>query len=263
MAEIITVQVSGFEMDVIKFGSGRENFVIVPGMSLTSVIPSAGFIEAAYKSFTEKYTVYVPDRRRNLPDDYSVFDMARDTAEALQTLGVEEADFFGASQGGMIVQVIAAKYPALARKIVLGSTASYPNATSRRVMEKWKSLAASGDIPSLNREVFRTIYSERYYEKNERAFRLLENVGTKEDLRRFLILAEATERFDAGDALSFVKCPSLVIGAEDDRVLSVDASYDTAARLGDTPYIYNNYGHAVYDEAPDYKDRLLCFLTEN
>ncbi|MCQ2456482.1 MAG: alpha/beta hydrolase, partial [Clostridia bacterium] len=110
---------------------------------------------------------------------------------------------------------------------------------------------------------FRTIYSQHLYETNERVFRLLENVGIKDESRRFLILAEATERFDAGDALSFVKCPSLVIGAEDDRVLSVDASYDTAARLVVIPYIYNDYGHAVYDEAPDYKDRLLCFLTEN
>ena len=42
---------------------------------------------------------------------------------------------------------------------------------------------------------------------------------TDEDLRRFIILAEGTEGFDAVAEVEKIACPVLIIGAYEDRVL--------------------------------------------
>jgi pimeloyl-ACP methyl ester carboxylesterase len=55
---------------------------------------------------------------------YSLEDMAKDTAGLLDALGVEKADIIGVSMGGMIAQVLAAKYPDRVRRlaIIMSST---------------------------------------------------------------------------------------------------------------------------------------------
>ena len=46
-------------MKHIVFGSGNKNFVILPGLSVHSVMGLADAIAEAYKDFCEEYTVYV------------------------------------------------------------------------------------------------------------------------------------------------------------------------------------------------------------
>ena len=46
----------------------------------------------------------------------------------------------------------------------------------------------------------------------------------------------------------------------DDRVLGAQASVDLAEALNCPCYIYEGYGHGVYDEAPDYLARISAFL---
>ena len=45
-----------------------------------------------------------------------------------------------------------------------------------------------------------------------------------------------------------------------DKVVGKDAQKEIAEKLGCDIYMYGNeYGHAVYDEAPDYIDRIMDF----
>ena len=46
----------------------------------------------------------------------------------------------------------------------------------------------------------------------------------------------------------------------DDRVLGAQAAVDLAEALNYPCYIYEGYGHGVYDEAPDYLARIAAFL---
>ena len=67
--------------------------------------------------------------------------------------------------------------------------------------------------------------------------------------------------------LANLKCPTLVLGAELDRTLGVIASREIAEALerNGVPvelYVYENYGHAAYDEAPDFRSRILEFLKK-
>ena len=57
-----------------------------------------------------------------------------------------------------------------------------------------------------------------------------------------------------------------MIGSKDDRVLGAEASEQIAENLKGREdvvlYMYDGFGHAAYDTAPDYKERILDFLNE-
>ncbi|MBQ9030962.1 MAG: alpha/beta fold hydrolase [Parasporobacterium sp.] len=121
---IETVSTNDFTMKYCKFGTGEKTFVILPGLSIQSVLDSADLIAEAYQLFAKDFTVYVFDRREELPASYSVYEMAQDTAAACQTLGMEDINLFGASYGGMAAMEIAIQYPELIEKVVLVSTSA-------------------------------------------------------------------------------------------------------------------------------------------
>ena len=108
---IETVHTDTFSMNFFRFGRGEETLVILPGLSVQSVMGVADAVAAAYQPLADVFTVYVFDRRTELPASYSVREMARDTATAFQMLGLKKVCLFGASQGGMIALVIAVEHP--------------------------------------------------------------------------------------------------------------------------------------------------------
>jgi pimeloyl-ACP methyl ester carboxylesterase len=65
-------------------------------------------------------------RRRVGPDQYSLSDMAEDTAGLIRELGISPAHVVGASMGGMIGQVLAAEHPEVVRSLtsIMSTTGS-------------------------------------------------------------------------------------------------------------------------------------------
>ncbi len=57
------------------------------------------------------------------PGPYSIAGMAADSAAVLDAAGIERADIFGISMGGMIAQEFALQYPERVGKLILGCTA--------------------------------------------------------------------------------------------------------------------------------------------
>ena len=249
------------KMDYIKFGSGKKAFVILPGLSIHSVMGLEDEIAEAYKEFSEEYTVYVFDRARDIQEGYSIRDMARDTAASMKKLKIKNADVFGASQGGMIVLYLAIDYPELVHKMILGSTLARRNDQADRVIGEWIRLAKKRDELALLNSFADQVYSENTLQLY-REMLITTNKGiSEEEYQRFIILAEACKTFDCTDELSKIKCEVLVIGSEGDRVVTVEGSKEIAEALDCEIYIYDDsYGHGVYDEALDYKKRCLEFL---
>ena len=112
--QIETVKTETFSMDFFRFGQGEKILVILPGVSVQSVMAFASFVARDYKILADDYTIYVFDRRKNLPDSYPICEMARDTLEALKVLNLAPVSLFGASQGGMIAQYYIDQHPARA-----------------------------------------------------------------------------------------------------------------------------------------------------
>lgn len=254
--EICAFRNSQFEMEYCSFGSGPRPFVIIPGISMKPVMPSAAAIAAGFQDFTTDWTVYVFDRKKNIEPGYSVWDMARDTAEVMQSLGLSGCDIFGASQGGMMAQAIAVTHPELVHALYLGSSHARPSNMGYSVMKGWITLSQSGDIPALNHDINGKVYSPAYYDTYRAIFAQLEQDGSREEADRFAILAQACNDFDIYDRLDEVKCPVFVAGSWEDHTLSGEASVEIARKLRCPLYMYSGYSHAVYDEAPDFRARM-------
>ncbi len=263
-ASVETVSAGDIEMDYAVFGNGKKSFVILPGLSVHSVMESADAIAEAYKEFTEEYTVYVFDRTKKLKEGYTIEDMADDTAAAMKALDIQDADIFGASQGGMIAMYIAIDHPELVHRMVLGSTLARPNATFEHIANEWIQLAKDKDEEGLLASFADNVYSEATL-REYRDYLISSNLGiTDEEYERFLIQSEACMNFDCYDKLTDIKCPVLVLGSEGDHVVTAEGSKEIADALGCEIYLYDaNYGHGVYDEAADYKERCLNFFNED
>ncbi len=258
-----TVKTDQVEMDYFTFGNGRQDLVILPGLSLRSVMNSEDAVASAYSQFGREYRITLFDRRKDLPEDYSVSEMAEDTAKAIMALGIENACLFGTSQGGMIAMLIAIRYPHLVKKLALGSAAAEMNGTAKEVLSGWISLAEKRDAEGLVNSMIDRIYSEDTLSLYRDALLQANADPTEEELSRFVILAKAAADFSCYEELAKITCPVFVIGSEGDRVLTGEASLKIAKKLNCPVFLYgDSFGHAVYDEAPDYKNRLQDFFKD-
>lgn len=261
-----TVRTAAFSMDYFRFGTGGKVLVILPGLSIQSVMGAADAVADAYRSLEDRFTIYVFDRRSDMPPSYSVHDMARDTAEAFRVLGLREVCLFGASQGGMIALVLAIAYPELVGRLALGSTSAHVQSEQFRVLESWAQLAREQDRVGLYLAFGREIYPPAVFEQYREALVAAAGTVTEEDLRRFIILVEGTKDFNVVGELDRISCPVLALGVFEDSVLDSDATMEIAENLDYRAdfrlYMYIGYGHAAFDTAPDYRQRLLNFFSD-
>ncbi|MBR4196483.1 MAG: alpha/beta hydrolase [Synergistaceae bacterium] len=265
--QIETVRTESFTMDYLRFGNGKKPLVIIPGLSVQSVMKFSGAVAESYKLLADDFTVYLFERRNELPSSYSVYDMSRDTAEAIRALKLGGVCLFGVSQGGMIAMKIAADNPGLVRSLILGSTSAHVTRTQFSVIDEWIQFAKAGNAEGLYLSFGEKLYPESVFEQSRKLLIDSAKTVTPEELTRFVILAEATKDFDAADDLKKIACPVLVIGSKDDKVLGGEASEKIFESLKDKPgcelFMYDGYGHAAYDTAPDYRERMLKFFLSH
>lgn len=254
-------------MPFFRFGEGKKTMVILPGLSVQSVMTAAPAVARQYACFAKDFTVYLFDRRENLPPVYSIYDMANDTAKAMQSLGLQKVCLFGASQGGMMAMTIAAIHPELVERLALGSTACQIKGNRSRAISDWIGYAQKGEKEQLYLAFGKKLYPPKVYAQYKDALIQLSKTVTQTDLDRFIILASGIRGFDFTDMLREIRCPILAIGDAADALLGTAAVPEMEEQLKDNPdfetYMYHGYGHAAYDTAPDYQQRLYRFFTAN
>lgn len=266
MIPIETVKTEDFSMDYFKYGKGPRTMVLVPGISVKSVMNDADAVADAFSISHDDFTTYVIDRRKELPPEYSVLDMARDTAGAIKQLGLTDIYIFGASQGGMIAMTIAIEHPELVKKMALASTSSHITDEQYEALKEWKELAEKGDRTGLYLRFGEMIYPPAVFEQFKDYFIETSKTVTDEELERFVILASGTKGFDVSDRLQEIKCPVLTTGTFEDAVLDSDATMEIAEKLDYRDdfrlYMYTGFGHASFDTAPDYRKRVMDFFLD-
>lgn len=262
---LATVQADTFTMDYLRFGNGAKPLVIIPGLSVQSVMGSAQAITESYKLLTEDFTLYVFDRRKEVPQSYSIDDMARDTAEAIQLLGLKNVYLFGASQGGMIAMKIAINNPELVERMILGSTTADVTDSRFSVIDEWIGFAKAGNAEGLYLSFGEAVYPPSVFEQSRELLREAAKTVTPDELKHFITIAEGTRGFNVIDELQKITCPVLVIGANDDRILGGEASREIMEHISGKQncelFMYDGFGHAAYDIAPDYRERMLKFFV--
>lgn len=256
-----TVKIYNTTMDYIVFGKGTKPLVIIPGLSLNRVKGAGVSLAYMYRKFAKEYRVYVFDRKEIITEGYTIKEIAKDTAFAMKELGIYNAYIFGVSQGGMIAQYLAMDYPELVEKLVLGVTLSRQNETVKSTVELWIQFAENNDLQSFVEDMLIKMYSPQYIKKYRMLIPIMIKMSKKADLKRFTILAKACLTCDTYEELYKISCPVLVLGGKLDRVVTGEASEEIAEKLCCEIYLYEGLGHAAYEEAKDFNNRIYDFFA--
>ena len=258
-----SVPIDGTVMRYVAFGRGSQRLVILPGLSdgLATVRGKALLLAPPYQRFLDRFSVYMFSRRDELPQGHTIRQMAQDQARALDELGISRTSVMGVSQGGMIAQYLAIDRPDLVERLVLAVTAPSANEMARNCVERWVKMAKAGDHKALMVDTAERSYSPVYLRKYRAAYPVLGLVGRPRSYDRFLANADAILGFDATSELGGIECPTLILAGENDQIVGVEASKQLHERIaGSELHVYPGLGHAAYEEAPDFNERVFRFL---
>ena len=259
-AKELTLKIQDTQFDYITFGSGTKPLIMIQGLNTRGIKGSALPLAYMYRIFAKDYTVYLFDRRPNVQKGITVRDMASDIATAMDLLGITKADVFGVSQGGMIGQYLAIDRPDLVHKLVLAVTLSKNNDTVTKVINSWVEMAQLGTMKELVSDMAEKMYSDAYVTKYRLFMPLLTYLQKPKDVERFVILARACLTCNAYELLDKIKCPVLVLGGRQDKVVTGAAAEEIAEKIECKLHMYENLGHAAYEEAKDFNQIVYDFL---
>ena len=260
-----SVRVGNTYMNYAEFGNGNKKLIMIPGLGdgLRTDDKLALFYALLYGKFAKDYTVYVFSQKTKMPERYSTRKMARDMKEAMDIIGIETADVIGVSLGGMIAQHLAADYPEMVEKLVLVVTASKKNQYTQGCISGWIEMAKRGDYQKLMLDNLKKMYTKEYIEKNRWLLNVAGKIGKPASYERFITMAYACLCHDAYEKLDKIQAKTLVIGGVKDRTLGGKASLELAEKIPNAELkMYEEYGHALYDEAKDFKKIVLEFLQK-
>ena len=256
------LKISDTEIDYITFGTGNKNLVMIQGLN-TRGIKGAGIgLAFMYRIFAKEYKVHFFDRRPAIWEGITVRDFAKDIAAAMEQLNIKNADVIGVSQGGMIAQYLAIDRPDLIHKLVLAVTISKNNDTVKGVIRNWIEMTQQGNMKGLVTDMAIKMYTEEYIKRYKPFLPLLTLIQKPKDVNRFILLAKSCLTCEAYEELDKITCPVLVIGGKQDKVVSGEASVEIADKLKCEMYLYEKLGHAVYEEAKDFNERVSKFLKK-
>ncbi|MBQ8264286.1 MAG: alpha/beta hydrolase, partial [Oscillospiraceae bacterium] len=120
--------------------------------------------------------------------------------------------------------------------------------------------AELGAMKELVADMAEKMYSDAYVKRYRPFMPLLTILQKPKDVQRFVILAKACLTCNAYEVLDKIKCPVFVLGGRQDKVVTGLAAEEIAAKIGCKIYMYDNLGHAAYEEAKDFNQMVYDFL---
>ena len=250
-------------MDYVTFGKGKKSLVIIPGLGdgLQTVKGMAQMLALTYREFAKVYNVYVFSRINELPENYTTRNMAADVAEAMEVLNITSAFVMGISQGGMIVQWLAVDFPEKVEKLILAVTTAKLSDIGMNRISRWLDLSQTESYKELMLDIASHSYTTKSFRKIKYLYRIMEIFGRIKDKQRIAIQAVSCLKHDSLAVLEKINCPTLIIGAEKDNVLGVEASLELNQHIKDSQLtILPECGHALYEQNKNFQNRVLVFL---
>lgn len=181
-------------------------------------------------------------------------------ANTLQSIGISSATFVGLSFGGMISQQVAIRYPALARRLVLGACGGAIPPEARAAVTARGSAALEGGMQAV---LGTTV--ERWFSKTFMDSSIVKRVSARlladnpEDWARGW---QAIAGHNALSALRELQVPAIVVIGDSDLGTSVAAATALAGAIpGAELKVIPNAPHMLQLEYPeDYANAVLDFL---
>jgi pimeloyl-ACP methyl ester carboxylesterase len=245
-----------------RMGKGSRNLVIFQGTVFENK-PLPRLMNWIYNSFyqplEEDYTLYSVLRKPNMPEGYSMKDMADDYATMIQQEFGGPVDVIGLSSGGSIAQHFAADHPDLIRKLIIHSSAYTLSDFSKRVQMQVASLA--------RQRKWRAAYVAQLSPGNKS--RLVVWIGSlmavlfgvPENPSDLVVATEAEDKHNFKARLVQIKVPTLVVAGDEDPFYSETLFRETAEGIPNARLIlYKGMGHPAHGK--QFGRDVLQFLKE-
>ena len=186
--------------------------------------------------------------------------MAESLYKVMVALDISNASVVGVSQGGMISQYLALNHPEVVEKLVLVVTLSRPNPIVVSAIDTWTKMAKRKDYRGIMLSTAELSYTPKKAKQLKLTYGLIGSIGKPKSFDRFLIQAKSCISHDVFDRLCEIKCPTLIIGGTEDKIVTGEASKEIADRIqGSELYMYEGLGHGLYEEAKDFIHRVSSF----
>ena len=184
-------------VDYVTFGRGDKVLVIITGLSLQGLSDMSDLaIYSLFYRYAKEYKVYIFDRKDHIEEGISIENIADDLYHSLQELHIANASIIGMSQGGMIAQLFAIKYPQKLTSLVLALTFSRNNDISRDTIVGWIEMAKNGEMAKLNKDSMCKTFSSPLLKKLYVINKLFLKTVSVEKQERFVRLAKSILEFD-------------------------------------------------------------------
>lgn len=189
-------------------------------------------------------------------------DMADDVALVLRASGIERADVFGISLGGMIAQELALRHPHRVERLVLACTT--PGGRKARSTPRLAALAlaraAAMPIEQGIRTTARWVLSDEALARRPDIVDVWVAIARSEPRSRrgFIGQLLAAARHDAWERLPFVEHETLVVTGDADRLIPMENSLLIADRIPRASLrTLRGAGHDFPTERPEETARLI------
>ncbi len=217
------------------------------------------------------YKVITFDNRgvgRTIPQEVecSIKLIAEDVVALMDYLDIEQAAVLGHSLGGFVAMELALLAGARVEAMVLEACAVRVGAENIRLFESWvEQYSEECDLHAFFAEVFEWIFSEKITGSQELMNMYLDcsvNYPYPQSAEGLALQVEALKRMDFGSRLGNINVPTLLVGAELDRLFAISECIEGLSKIpGSTSRIIKGVGHALHVEKPgEFVDIVVDFL---
>lgn len=198
------------------------------------------------------------------PGPYDLEVMADDALAVLDAAGYESAHVIGASMGGIIAQIIAARHPERVRSLVLACTGCRHLPWRRELLAEWAALADNEGMRALSNRAAKWLVGPRSLRRFWPAWGMLGSMALSAPASSFVAQVDAilAQDDDVRFELSKVTAPTLVLVGSQDTLTPVGDAEEVASLIQDSDLVVlSGAAHGfMFEHAGRFNHQVLRFL---
>jgi pimeloyl-ACP methyl ester carboxylesterase len=215
------------------------------------------------RRLVDYYTIYIVNRKPNLPPGYSLRDMSEDYGVMIKKELGGAVDIIGVSTGGGIAQYFAIDHPDLVARLVLAMTGFRLTEEAKELQRQVAQLARKGKRRAayalLSTAIIRKGIARHFFKLS---MWLMGPLMIPADPSDGIVEIEADDRYDLSDQLDRIKAATLVIGGEEDFFYAIR---ETSQKIPNARLVlYPNVGHnAMFVRSRQFGEEIKAFLLSD